>query len=397
VVCLRGHYNISPDSILMKNFTELDFSEATFYQQSDTWAYNDALIRSADTSKVLYGCTVKAGRIVGYRDELSPTIAVHGICMKNVNDFILDGGRFYDLSGHAYGFVPVSTEYSQYVVVRNDPIAKRCGSEWVDIVGGFYQSLATNYNEHKPSMRFEQVRLFKYSGIMDSGLGDNTHFKNCEDGSLIGAISVDSRMGGLFYETARRVMCTGSISVRSGSRGFTLESDSENCVASATNVTLSGRENLWVNGSKRNLFVGLSLPYGGNLKMPSNNNADCNVNISATNAPFPDGSGNMVALSTLNTDINYASAGIRVQADAGVVGTILAYPQIAGTMTTIVNAQATSVILRARSAGHFVPLAQSAPADADINNNEGQEYYSGTTRKMKWKNNAGTVTDTTLG
>jgi hypothetical protein len=346
----------------------------------------------------LVGFGVRGGRFLGYRDELGPTIGVHGILIKNAEDLDIDRPYLMNFGGHGIGVVPNSTEYSSDVSIQHARVI-RCGSEWVDVPGGVYQSLASSYQEHKPAVRLEQVQDFDFSeNHILAGLGDNTHFKNVIDGRANDNRIVDARMGGWFCETATRLQGSGNTILRSGSRGLTLEEGSTGCTFAGGTIAYSGRENIWCNGSPRNVFNSMVLIYGGNLKMSggtAGNFANYNVRFSATSPTNLDCSGNLMGFCTLLTDSDYAAEAIMVENSAGanMTGTLLLYNVLAGTRPTISDVGGNAVIVRARSAGHFLPISNAAPADADLRASEAQFYLdvSSGDFMVKGKNSGGTV------
>jgi hypothetical protein len=307
------------------------------------------LVQSYNTGRRLIGAAVRGVRFAGIRDEIGTTNSCRGVFLQNAEDCLVERCEFENLSGRALGCDRVGTEWNEGLSFR-DNVVDRCGSEWVDIPGGVYQSLESSYGAHEPAVRLDYCRNFEVvCNTIRDGLGDNTQLKNCNFGRLSGNVILNARMGNWFIETCTHIVATDNVVDRAGSRGVTLEETSTHCVFTGNVVSRSGRENLWCNGSSFNTFSGNTFLGGGALRMSGGTAGDFanwNVRISATSGTATNCVDNVLIGNVIDTDGTYAQAGLRVANDAG--GTIARNRIIGnaflGTATPI-NDQGTQTLL----------------------------------------------------
>jgi parallel beta-helix repeat protein len=389
---LPGTYDVTATGVLLKPWTTLEGRGAVL-RQALGFTADGSMVASYNTGRRLIGAVVRDLTITGIADEVDTDSSCRGVYFVNAEDCsVLDCG-FADLSGRAFGCARAAAEWNDGLVFRGNRV-RRCGTEWVDIPGGVYNTLESEFALHETATKLEYARHFDFSGnLVEDGLGDATHFQYCHRGRACDNRLLNTRMGAWFIEGSTHIVATGNVIYLAGSRGVTIEADSMYCVFTGNTITHSGRENIWIDGASYNVISGNTIRNGGLLRMSGGTAGDFanwNIRLSATNASFVNCIDNLIIGNILEADGAFASANVRVAADAGATiarnrimsntflgtatpisdvgtATVIAGNQTAASAGYIIGAMAThdpagTWSLETRAAGNFQAFAAVATA-----------------------------------
>ena len=187
------------------------------------------------------------GTVLGHRAQWDPSVNIAGIRLTGACKAVwVQGMTFRDLTSNGIGIFAESAD-AMAEDVRVDNV--RC----VNCCNYYGDYLEADKGPAKGSDRKDQggIALYHVRGFVVRGSlfadsqSDGTHFFQCQNGRFFGNEVSGSKMGGYFLEGCENVMASGNLVSRNGSRGVTIERDSQFCTLEDNIVEFSGREGLW--------------------------------------------------------------------------------------------------------------------------------------------------------
>ncbi|HPO13967.1 MAG TPA: right-handed parallel beta-helix repeat-containing protein [Candidatus Hydrogenedentes bacterium] len=191
---------------------------------------------------------LRGGEIIGRREVWAPSVNVAGIrvCGSGAN-ITVEGLVCHDVSSNAVGVFGTSDDAPIRNVVLKSVTGINCCNMYIDY-------LQPNKGPVPGSDRRDQgtVALYYVDGWavdacrFENSQSDGTHFFHCKNGQFMNSTVIGSKMGGYFLEGCQRVLASGNRFQGNGSRGVTIERDSQFCTLTGNLVSQSGREGLWM-------------------------------------------------------------------------------------------------------------------------------------------------------
>jgi len=197
--------------------------------------------------KDVSGITWKGGTILGQREQWGPGVNMAGLRILGAcQDIRISNLTCRNLSSNAVGVFGESDENP----IRNIALTQVVGSHCCN---GYGDYLSDHPGPAPGSERKDQgtVAMYHVDGWLVDGCrfenshSDGTHFDHSHNGRFVNCVVSGSKMGGYFLENCEFVVAAGNIFNDNGSRGVTIERNSQYCILSNNIIRSSGREGLW--------------------------------------------------------------------------------------------------------------------------------------------------------
>ena len=191
--------------------------------------------------------TWKGGEILGARDRWDPGVNVAGLRIQGeCQDISISGLKCRNLSANSVGVFGESDDNP----IRDISLIRVSGTNCCNYYGDY---LSDKKGPAPGSDRKDQgtVALYHVDGWLVDGCqfadsqSDGTHFYHSHNGRFVNNVVSGSQMGGYFLEGCDYVVASGNIINDNGSRGVTIERNSQYCILNNNIIRFSGREGLW--------------------------------------------------------------------------------------------------------------------------------------------------------
>lgn len=243
-----------PAGLRLRSNLTLRMGGATFLL-SDACAADGQLFLGEGVSSL----RIEGGTIIGSNGVWPAGINIRGVHLTGAcRDVRIRDMHIRDLSSNGIGIFSTGEDHPSTDVWIIDTVIDNCSN-----VYGDYQA-ASNRGPEKGSTREDQglIALYHVHDFVVRGCrfedsrSDGTHLYYCQRGQFIDNRIYRAKMGGYFLETCRHVLAANNIILDNGSRGVTIERDSEFCTLSGNTIEGSGREGLWIPDSASCVVTG---------------------------------------------------------------------------------------------------------------------------------------------
>jgi hypothetical protein len=211
------------------------------------------------------------GVLKGRRDIWPDSVNIRGFfIIGNSENITLENISIFDLSSNGIGIFGSKTTPIRFVIVRN-VVIDNCSNKYNDYLEPSPGPVPGSNREDQGNIAFYYVEDFEVINCeFKNSKSDGTHFYKCSKGRIAKNKIIGSKMGGYFVETSNNIIGENNYIENNGSRGVTIERNSENNTFKNNIVKFSGREGLWgddvvnlkvignifiLNGRKRDFWV----------------------------------------------------------------------------------------------------------------------------------------------
>ncbi len=193
------------------------------------------------------GIDWSGGAIIGQREQWAPGTNVAGLrIVGKCHDIRIRNLTCSKLSSNAIGVFGKSDENP----IRNVTLLQVTGRQCCNRYGDY---LSDQPGPAEGSERKDQgtVAFYHVDGWLVDGCrfvnsrSDGTHFYHSHNGRFVNNVVSGSKMGGYFLENCETVLASGNLFSHNGSRGVTIERNSQFCTLTHNIIRWSGREGLW--------------------------------------------------------------------------------------------------------------------------------------------------------
>lgn len=198
----------------------------------------------------------------------SKTTRLRAVQLNNSQDVEVSGLTMMDFNDWAISVVGTGTNRSERVNVHDVNLV-RCGGIYVDDDSTKYGPLRSDTYAEAAYFEYVDWLSFRDSTIREAN-GDSFLLKACRWGDVNNLVITRPTMGGYFLIACEGISSSGGIIDGAGSRGVSIDGNSNHNTFSGWSVIGSGREAVWISAaSTDNVITGCNLYEAGYTQMPN--------------------------------------------------------------------------------------------------------------------------------
>lgn len=239
-----GEYHLtSPSGLRIPDGVTLLMDGASFILSEELSEDGQAFLLESVSNIVM-----KGGAIIGARETWDPGTNIAGVRVVGKSSNIhIDNLFCKNLSSNAIGVFGGEGDHIISNVHLTHITGINCCNTYVDYLQPNKGPVPGSEREDQGTVAFYHVDGWSVdTSHFEDSQSDGTHFYHCTNGQFTNNTVSGSAMGGYFLEGCENISASGNLICDNGSRGVTIERNSQYCTLSNNIIRHSGREGLWM-------------------------------------------------------------------------------------------------------------------------------------------------------